>query len=134
MTVQIISSLEIFFFAVAQFVPEQRKAQAEIDRVIGNTRLLTLDDRASLPYVEALYREVLRWMPAIPFGVAHATTDEDIYDEYYIPKGPSFSADLTAFLTFLDPSYRRKCDTQCLVGFRHNKDVPLLKRPYFAGR
>ncbi|KAF8880416.1 cytochrome P450 [Infundibulicybe gibba] len=35
----------------------QRKAQDEIDAVIGNDRLPELRDRPSLPYVEALYRE-----------------------------------------------------------------------------
>ena len=39
----------------------QRKAQAEIDRVIGNGRLPTLADQANLPYIEAIMTEVLRW-------------------------------------------------------------------------
>ena len=46
----------------------QRKAQAEIDRVIGNDRFPTLADRANLPYVDAVAKEVLRWRPAAPFG------------------------------------------------------------------
>ena len=50
----------------------QRKAQAEIDRVIGNDRLPTLADRANLPYVDAVAKEVLRWRPAAPFGKHNA--------------------------------------------------------------
>ena len=46
----------------------QRKAQAEIDRVIGNDRLPTLADQANLPYVEAITKEVLRWAPIAPLG------------------------------------------------------------------
>ena len=37
-----------------------RKAQEEIDRVIGRDRLPDLSDRASLPYLEALVTELYR--------------------------------------------------------------------------
>jgi len=37
-----------------------RKAQEEIDRVIGNDRLVDYDDKDSLPYFAAVLREVLR--------------------------------------------------------------------------
>ena len=37
-----------------------RKAQEEIDRVIGNERLPDLTDRYSLPYIEALVMELYR--------------------------------------------------------------------------
>ena len=38
----------------------QMRAQQEIDSVIGSERLPTFDDRASLPYVEAVMQESLR--------------------------------------------------------------------------
>lgn len=37
-----------------------KKAQEEIDRVIGNGRLVDYDDKDSLPYFAAVLREVLR--------------------------------------------------------------------------
>ena len=37
-----------------------RKAQEEIDRVIGNERLPDLTDRGSLPYLEAVVMELYR--------------------------------------------------------------------------
>ena len=46
----------------------QRKAQNQVDRVIGNTRLPTLNDRASLPYVEAIVLEAFRWRPIVAFS------------------------------------------------------------------
>jgi len=46
----------------------QRKAQAEIDSVIGSDRLPTLADQPNLPYVNALVKEVLRWNPVGPLG------------------------------------------------------------------
>jgi hypothetical protein len=46
----------------------RRKAQAEIDRVIGNDRLPTLADQPNLPYTDALVKEVFRWNPVVPLG------------------------------------------------------------------
>lgn len=65
----------------------QRRAQQEIDDVVGPGRLVTLDDRESLPYVEALNRELMRWKPVLPLGVAHCTTQNDVYKGHFIPKG-----------------------------------------------
>ncbi|KAF5385248.1 hypothetical protein D9615_001132 [Tricholomella constricta] len=65
----------------------QRKAQEEIDAVVGTNRLPDYNDRPALTYIEAIYREIMRWRPVTPLGVSHATTDDDIYKGYYIPKG-----------------------------------------------
>ena len=72
---------------MAMYPETQRKAQDEIDRVVGTNRLPNYDDRASLPYVEALYREVMRWGPPSPLNIAHTTTEDDIYKGYFMPKG-----------------------------------------------
>ena len=47
----------------------QAKAQEEIERVIGAERLPEFSDRESLPYVEAVYRETMRWYPPVPLGI-----------------------------------------------------------------
>lgn len=65
----------------------QRKAQEEIDRVVGSHRFPVFGDRSSMPYLEALYREVMRWRPALPLSLPHASAAEDVYNGYYIPKG-----------------------------------------------
>lgn len=39
----------------------QRRAQAEIDAIMGNDRLPTIKDRESLQYVNGLVTELLRW-------------------------------------------------------------------------
>ena len=46
----------------------QRKCQEELDRVIGRSRMPTLADRDSLPYICATVRETLRWRPVSPLG------------------------------------------------------------------
>ena len=46
----------------------QKKAQDELDSVIGRDRLPSFEDRARLPYVDAVCKEVLRWHPVVPAG------------------------------------------------------------------
>ncbi|KAF7374566.1 CyP450 monooxygenase [Mycena sanguinolenta] len=82
-----VSSLVSFFLAMALYPDIQKKAQTEIDTIIGTDRLPEFEDRPSLPFVEAVYRELMRWRPVLPLGVAHASTADDVYDGYFIPKG-----------------------------------------------
>ena len=46
----------------------QKKCQEELDRVIGRSRMPTLADRDSLPYIRATLREVFRWRAVLPLG------------------------------------------------------------------
>ncbi|KAF8147294.1 cytochrome P450 [Mycena galopus ATCC 62051] len=82
-----VSALASFFLAMAVHPDIQRKGQTEIDTFVGTNRLPGFEDRASLPFVEAIYREVLRWRPIAPLGMAHASAVDDIYNGYFIPKG-----------------------------------------------
>ena len=66
--IQTVSSMHSFYLATMMHPEAQRKAQAEIDRVIGNDRFPTLADQPRLPYVDALVKEVLRWNPVAPLG------------------------------------------------------------------
>lgn len=63
------------------------QAQKELDEVIGPHRLPTWEDEKNLPYVRALIKEVLRWRPVNKFGMPHATSEDDWYNGYFIPKG-----------------------------------------------
>lgn len=70
----------------------QRRAQAELDTVIGppdspSFRLPTFKDRSQLPYIEALIKESLRWHPSAPSGAPHVSMEEDEYRGWRIPKG-----------------------------------------------
>jgi cytochrome P450 len=47
----------------------QKRAQLELDTVIGHGRLPTMDDRPRLPYMDALLLEVLRYHPIGPMGM-----------------------------------------------------------------
>ncbi len=65
----------------------QKRAQQELDAVVGSGRLPEFSDRASLPYLNALVKELLRWHPVAPLGGPHRVVADDIYDGYLIPSG-----------------------------------------------
>ena len=53
---------------MALYPEVQKKAQAEIDAVIGPDRLPDFQDRSSLPYINAVVKESSRWNLVLPFG------------------------------------------------------------------
>ncbi|KAL1903733.1 hypothetical protein Sste5344_010570 [Sporothrix stenoceras] len=63
-----------------------KRAQEEIDRVVGPSRLPQWDDESSLPYVRAMIKETLRWRPVNKYGMYHSSTEDDWYQDYFIPK------------------------------------------------
>jgi cytochrome P450 len=67
----------------------QCTAQAELDRVVGSSRLPTFQDKEHLPYIRCLVLECLRWHSAVPLGLVHIATQDDEYCGYRIPKGTS---------------------------------------------
>jgi len=82
-----VSALMTFFLALSVFPEVQKKAQEELDRVIGNKRLPVSKDRDNLPYIMAMMKETHRWHPIAPMGLPHTSTEEDTCRGYRIPKG-----------------------------------------------
>ncbi|KAK1752717.1 O-methylsterigmatocystin oxidoreductase [Echria macrotheca] len=81
------STLYAFVQAMLLYPEVQRKAQEEIDRVIGSDRLPTMEDEPNLQYIRSIVKESLRWMPTTIMGaVPHAVTKDDYYNGYLIPK------------------------------------------------
>jgi hypothetical protein len=97
--------VQTLFLALTLYPEVQKKAQAEIDSVVGPNRLPDFHDRSSLPYLTALVKEVGRWNLVVPLGrpffvitiittiltsfegVPHMSTNDDEYNGFYIPKG-----------------------------------------------
>jgi cytochrome P450 len=93
-----------FFLAMIVNPEAQKKAQAEVDSVVGTERLPSITDRSSMPYVLSVLTEVLRWNPPVPLcqylqrlahtfadhviitGLPHSTRKDDFYNGYHIPK------------------------------------------------
>src|SRR5947208_3570981 len=108
-----------FFLALVLFPEVGKRAQAALDAVVGRDRLPTFNDKSRLPYIEAICRELLRWQMVaalgsiIPYqscklgcenstllGVPHASTEDNIYKGFFIPKGPFvFNCPVLSFIS-----------------------------------
>ncbi|KAJ7723816.1 cytochrome P450 [Mycena metata] len=93
-----VSVVTAYFLAAAKYPHVQAKAQAEIDAVVGTNRLPTFEDRDSLPYIEAICKELYRWLPIVPLAVPHRAMADDVYEGYFIPKGALVLANVWKFL------------------------------------
>lgn len=88
----IVITFATFTAAMILFPEVQRKAQEEIDRVVGTDRLPGFEDRERLSYINALVKETTRYWPIAPLGFPH-TADDDIevnvpgFSGIHIPKG-----------------------------------------------
>ncbi|KLO15260.1 CyP450 monooxygenase [Schizopora paradoxa] len=82
-----VTAIMTFILAMLKNPEVQRKAQEEIDAVVGNERLPLFGDREQLPYVRAVCTEVLRWEIITPLAPPHSTTTDDEFRGYSIPSG-----------------------------------------------
>ncbi|KAI1775377.1 putative cytochrome P450 oxidoreductase OrdA-like protein [Hypoxylon cercidicola] len=92
-----VSSLRWFFVAMMIYPEVQRRAQQEIDSAVGRDRLPDFADRENLPYIDAVLKEVLRWNPVTPMGIPHASTKDDVFKGYFIPKDSTLLTNLWHF-------------------------------------
>ncbi|SJK99774.1 related to cytochrome P450 CYP2 subfamily [Armillaria ostoyae] len=82
-----VAVLDTFFLLMMLYPDVQKKAQSELDSVLGGDRLPTFDDRDDLPYVNALCKELVRFYPVAPIAIPHATLEDDVFEGHFIPKG-----------------------------------------------
>ena len=71
-----------------------KKAQNELDAVVGPRRLPDFNDRSALVYVNALCKEALRWQNVTPLSSPHRTMADDELQGYFIPEGTVISANV----------------------------------------
>lgn len=62
------------------------KVQAEIDRVIGQSRQPSMDDRTNLPYTDAVIHEIQRIGNIVPLSLPHVTNRDIQLGGYTVPK------------------------------------------------
>ena len=62
------SSILTFILAMTLHPDIQKRAQEEIDAVVGTSRLPEFEDQERLPFIANLLLETLRWQPAVPLG------------------------------------------------------------------
>ncbi|KAF8546627.1 cytochrome P450 [Imleria badia] len=112
--------LTTFFLVMTLNPAVQEKAHAQIDAVVGKDRLPTMDDRPLLPFIDATFRELLRYSPVTPLSVPHASVNDDIYGGFHIPKGEYQAISLRTSTEYITYGFgRRIC-----VG-RHFADTSL---------
>ncbi|XP_037325684.2 cytochrome P450 2J2-like isoform X2 [Pungitius pungitius] len=76
----------------------QEKVQAEIDRVIGESRQPALADRPNMPFTEAVIHEIQRIGNIVPMGFPKMASKDTTLGGYLIPKGTSVTTSLASVL------------------------------------
>ncbi|KAK7053213.1 hypothetical protein VNI00_003832 [Paramarasmius palmivorus] len=93
----VLGILENFVVGMLLYPSVQTKAQYILDSALGD-RLPELSDYGTIPYIDALLDEVVRWMPVVPMGLPHALIEDDIYGGYTLPKKAICIANIWAML------------------------------------
>lgn len=89
---------------MALYPDVQKRAREEIDRIVGDN-MVSHKNKMSMPYVNAMITEIIRWGPAVPLGeiyglenpatyeiwfiyiaLPHSVTQDDYHNGYFIPK------------------------------------------------
>lgn len=83
-----------WMLAMLAYPEHQRRAQAEVDTVVGRSRLPTFADLDHLPYIHAMIKETMRWRPVDPVGMPHYSIEDDWYEGMFIPKNTVYIANV----------------------------------------
>ncbi|KAF9257466.1 cytochrome P450 [Marasmius fiardii PR-910] len=95
------TAFEIAILAMLHYPECVRKAQAEIDAVVGTDRMPNFEDQQSLPYLGGFIKETLRWRAVTPTGIAHFSSEDYTYKGMLIPKSSTIYANAAAIM--IDP-------------------------------
>uniref|UniRef100_A0A0W0EXE6 Putative cytochrome P450 n=1 Tax=Moniliophthora roreri TaxID=221103 RepID=A0A0W0EXE6_MONRR len=74
-----------FLLAMVLYPDCQNRGYEEILSVVGKDRLPEYNDRDSLPYLDCIIQETLRWHPVAPIGPPHRSLQDDVYNGMFIP-------------------------------------------------
>lgn len=64
----------------------KEKVQAEINRVIGQSRQPSMEDRANMPYTDAVIHEIQRMGNIVPLSLPHITSQKLQLGGYTVPE------------------------------------------------
>uniref|UniRef100_A0A673AJ53 Uncharacterized protein n=1 Tax=Sphaeramia orbicularis TaxID=375764 RepID=A0A673AJ53_9TELE len=92
------TTLRWAFLFMVKYPEIQERVQAEIDSVIGQSRPPSVDDRADLPYTDAVIHEIQRMGNIVPLNLPHVTNRDVHLRGYTIPKGVTIIPNLTSVL------------------------------------
>ena len=83
--------------ALALHPEVQRKGRRIVDARLDG-RLPDFSDFGTIPYVDAIVNESLRWNPVAPLGVPHCARQDDYYEGHFIKKGTMVFSNIWALL------------------------------------
>ncbi|KAI5479627.1 cytochrome P450, family 2, subfamily U [Pseudohyphozyma bogoriensis] len=121
-------AISTFLLAMVAHPHVLAKAQEELERVVGRARFPDFNDQSELVYCNAVIQETMRWRTVIAGGLAHCTTEDDVYQGYFIPKGSTIIPNHWAI--HLDPEVYP--DPHSFKPERFVKDGKLIGTPYAA--
>lgn len=73
--------------AMTKYPEVLKKAQEQLDAVVGEDRSPTWDDYDRLPYIVGCVKEAMRWRPVVPLAFPHSLAEDDYLDGMLLPKG-----------------------------------------------
>lgn len=71
-----------------------KKAQEELNRVVGGERLPVFSDEENLPYISVITKELLRWSCPFPIGIPKRVMEDDTYNGYLVLAGATIVENL----------------------------------------
>ncbi|XP_042856202.1 cytochrome P450 2L1-like [Penaeus japonicus] len=90
------NTLTFMIFYLAAHPDVQRKLQDEIDQVLPEGTLPSMEDKIRLPYTEAVIHETLRRSSVAALGVQHVAMSDTTLGPYFIPKGTILNTNINA--------------------------------------
>ncbi|PIA50061.1 hypothetical protein AQUCO_01300651v1 [Aquilegia coerulea] len=97
------TTLEWAFAELMQKPHLMKKAQDELDQVVGQDNIVEESHLPKLPYINALVKETLRLHPAAPLLVPRCPSESCVIGGFLVPKGTKIL--LNAWAIQRDPEY-----------------------------
>ncbi|XP_015690604.2 cytochrome P450 81Q32-like [Oryza brachyantha] len=111
-----------------------KKAQAEIDSYVGNSRLIAAEDMPHLIYLQCIISETLRLYPVLPLLIPHESSGDCRVGGYDVPSGTMLLVNIVA--VHRDPSVWKDAETFRPERFEDGMrdDGLLVMMPFGMGR
>ncbi|ELU05571.1 hypothetical protein CAPTEDRAFT_63222, partial [Capitella teleta] len=81
------NTLHMYLNIISKHPRVQEKLQAEVDRVVGLQRMVSLSDKGEMPYTQATILELLRFTSVVPMGVPHMPYEDTVIQGKTVPAG-----------------------------------------------
>lgn len=80
------TAMQWILLLLVKYPDIQAKLHTVIDKAVGPDRLPTIEDRHSMPLLEAFIYEMMRFTSFVPVTIPHSTTADVTIEDLHIPK------------------------------------------------